>query len=311
MMVLLNEAIMPNLVQTTEHTPALIHAGPFANIAHGTSSVISQRMALGLADYVVNETGFGADLGAEKFLDIVMPSSGLKPSAAVLIATVRGLRAQAQTQGSSSARETLRGGLQNLAKHVENLQKFRLPTVVAINRFLEDGDEEVKYVKDFCADLGVEASTTEVFDKGGSGGLELAPKVIEAAGKAKLEEIKPLYPAELGLKEKVELIAREIYGAGSVYFESAGRRKLDRYSALGFSSLPVCMAKTQSSLSDDPKMAGAPRNWTLTVTDAHLASGAGFAVVVAGNMMLMPGLSKTPQAARMNVNREGKITGLS
>ncbi len=311
MMVLLNEAIMPNLVQTTEHTPALIHAGPFANIAHGTSSVTAQRMALGFADYVVNETGFGADLGAEKFLDIVMPSSGLKPSAAVLIATVRGLRAQAQTQGSSSARETLRSGLQNLAKHVENLQKFRLPTVVAINRFLEDGDEEVKYVKDFCADLGVEASTTEVFDKGGSGGLELAPKVIEAAGKAKLEEIKPLYPAELGLKEKVELIAREIYGAGSVYFESAGRRKLDRYSALGFSSLPVCMAKTQSSLSDDPKMVGAPRNWTLTVTDAHLASGAGFVVVVAGNMMLMPGLSKTPQAARMDVNREGKITGLS
>lgn len=309
MMVLLNEAIMPNLVQTTEHTPAFIHTGPFANIVHGTSSVIAQKMALRLADFVVNETGFGADLGAEKFLDIVMPASGLKPSAAVLVATVRGARAQSQTQGSHPA--ALKDGLQNLAKHVENLRKFRLPIVVAINRFPEDTEEEIASIRSACSDLSIECSTAEVFDKGGSGGLELASKVIEAAGKANPQAIKPLYPPDLSVQEKIERIATEIYGAGSVYFESAARKKLAKFSALGFSSLPVCMAKTQSSLSDNPKMLGAPKNWSLTVTDAHLSSGAGFIVVVAGNMMLMPGLSKTPQAVRMNVDREGKITGLS
>lgn len=309
MMVLLNEAIMPNLVQTTEHTPAFIHAGPFANIAHGTSSVIAQKMALGVADFVVNETGFGADLGGEKFLDIVMPSSGLKPSAAVLVATVRGARAQSHAQGSRP--EALGDGLRNLAKHVENLRKFGLPTVVAINRFPEDTEEEIASIHGACSDLGVECATAGVFAQGGSGGLELAAKVIEAARNATPQAIKPLYPADLGLREKIELIAREIYGADSVYFESAARKKLGKLSALGFSSLPVCMAKTQASLSDNPKMLGAPKNWSLTVTDAHLASGAGFIVVVAGHMMLMPGLSKTPQAVRMNVDGEGRITGLS
>lgn len=309
MMVLLNEAIMPNLVQTTEETPALIHAGPFANIAHGTSSVIAQRMALGLADYAVNETGFGADLGAEKFLDIVMPASGLKPSAAVLIATVRGIRAQAGSEAKGP--EALKGGLANLARHVENLRKFGLPVIVAINRFPDDSEEEIRCVRDFSAGLGAPCAAAEVFDKGSAGGLELAARVIEAAERTKLEEIKPLYPPGLGIKEKIELVAREIYGAASVYFESGARRKLEKFSALGFSSLPVCMAKTQSSLSDDPKRLGAPKNWTLTVTDAHLASGAGFIVAVAGNMMLMPGLSKTPQAARMSVDSNGNITGLS
>ncbi|MBI2210432.1 MAG: formate--tetrahydrofolate ligase [Deltaproteobacteria bacterium] len=309
MMVLLNEAIMPNLVQTTEETPALIHAGPFANIAHGTSSVIAQRMALGLADYAVNETGFGADLGAEKFLDIVMPASGLKPSTAVLIATVRGVRAQAGSEAKGA--EALKGGLANLAKHVENLRKFGLPVIVAINRFPDDSEAEIRCVRDFSAGLGAPCAAAEVFDKGSAGGLELAARVIEATERTKLEEIKPLYPAGLGIKEKIDLVAREIYGAASVYFESGARRKLEKFSALGFSSLPVCMAKTQSSLSDDPKRLGAPKNWTLTVTDAHLASGAGFIVAVAGNMMLMPGLSKTPQAARMGVDSNGKITGLS
>jgi formate--tetrahydrofolate ligase len=309
MMVLLNEAIMPNLVQTTEHTPALIHAGPFANIAHGTSSVIAQRMALGLADYVINETGFGADLGAEKFLDIVMPSSGLQPSAAVLIATVRGLKAQTPTPAKRPA--ALESGLQNLAKHIENLKKFCLPTVVAINRFPNDGVDEIDCIKSFCADLGVECAVAEVFDKGGEGGLDLAAKVVAAADGANPAAVKPLYPAALGLKEKVHVIARDIYGASSVHFESVAQKKLDKFSALGFSSLPVCMAKTQSSLSDDPKKLGAPSGWTLTVTDAHLASGAGFIVVVAGNMMLMPGLARVPQAVRMNVDREGRITGLS
>jgi formate--tetrahydrofolate ligase len=306
MMALLNAAVMPNLVQTTEHTPALIHAGPFANIAHGTSSVIAQRMALGLADYVINETGFGADLGAEKFLDIVMPSSGLKPSVAVLVATVRGLRAQATAKGA----EALESGLHNLAKHVENLKKFGLPTVVAINRFPNDGAGETDRVRGFCADLGVESAAAEVFDKGGEGGLDLAEKVAAAAGRADPAAVKPLYPARLDLKEKVGLIAGEIYGASSVYFESAARKKLEKFSALGFSSLPICMAKTQSSLSDVPNRPGAPRDWTLTVTDAHLASGAGFIVVVAGNMMLMPGLPKTPQAVRMDVDQNGRIIGL-
>lgn len=309
MMVLLNEAIMPNLVQTTEHTPALIHTGPFANIAHGTTSVIAQKMGLGLADYVINETGFGADLGAEKFLDIVMPASGLKPSAAVLVATVQGIEAQAQTQGKT--RDALKGGLCNLGKHIENLNKFHLPTVVAINRFAHDRSEQIDTIKGFCSDLGVACSVAEVFDKGGSGALELASDIVEAAAKADLEATKPLYPAGLGLKEKIDLIATEIYGASAVYFESAARKKLEKFSALGFSSLPICMAKTQSSLSDNPKMPGAPGNWTLTVTDVHLASGAGFIVVVAGNMMLIPGLAKAPHAMRMNVDRDGRITGLN
>ena len=309
MMVLLNEAIMPNLVQTSEQTPALVHAGPFANIAHGTSSVIAQRMGLALADYVVNETGFGADLGAEKFLDIVMPASGLKPSAAVLVATVRGIKAQAPNQTKDT--EALKRGLANLAKHIENLAKFHLPTVVAVNRFPDDGAEEIRAVESFCAGLGTACAVAEVFDKGGAGGLDLAAKIIEAAEKADVEAVKPLYPAKLGVEEKIALIAREVYGADSVYFESAARKKLEKFSAAGFASLPVCMAKTPSSLSDNPKLCGAPRNWSLTVTDAHLASGAGFIVVVAGNMMLMPGLSKAPQAVRMDVDKEGKITGLS
>jgi formate--tetrahydrofolate ligase len=309
MMVLLNEAVMPNLVQTSEQTPALIHAGPFANIAHGTSSVIAQRIGLELADYTINETGFGADLGAEKFLDIVMPVSGLKPSAAVLVATLRGLRAQAPAQ--AEGREALRGGLGNLAKHLENLSEFHLPTVVAINRFAEDKAQEIRHIQEFCADLGVASSVTEVFRNGGCGGLELASRVIEAAEKVDLDVVKPLYPPDLGIEAKIDLVARKIYGANSVYFESAARSRLEKFSALGFSSLPVCIAKTPSSLSDNPKLRGAPRDWTLTVTDAHLASGAGFIVVVAGNMMLMPGLPKTPQAMRMNVDGEGRIVGLN
>ncbi len=309
MMVLLNEAIMPNLVQTTEGTPALIHAGAFANIAHGTSSVIAQRMGLALADYVVNETGFGADLGAEKFLDIVMPASGLKPSAAVLVATVRGIKAQAPNEKTNL--DSLKRGLDNLAKHIENLAKFRLPTVVAVNRFPDDGDEEIRAVESFCAGLGVGSALAEVFEKGGAGGLDLAARIVAAADKTDAAAVQPLYPEDLPVEEKITRIAREIYGASSVYFESAARKKLQRFSAAGYSSLPICMAKTPSSLSDNPKLLGAPRDWRLTVTDAHLAGGAGFIVVVAGNMMLMPGLSETPQAIRMDVDKEGKITGLS
>jgi formate--tetrahydrofolate ligase len=266
-------------------------------------------MALGLADYAINETGFGADLGAEKYLDIVMPVSGLKPAAAVLVATVRGL--QAQTPIPERKPRALDGGLRNLAKHVENLKKFCLPTIVAINRFPNDGDGDVRRIESFCADLGVECAVAEVFSRGGEGGSDLAAKVVEAAGRTDLETVGPLYPPELDLQEKATRVATEIYGAKSVYFESAAQRKLERFSALGFSSLPVCMAKTQASLSDDPKRPGAPTDWTLTVTDAHLASGAGFVVIVAGNMMLMPGLPKAPQAIRMEVDAQGRITGLA
>ncbi len=307
MMALLNEAIMPNLVQTTEHTPALIHAGPFANIAHGTSSVIAQRIALEVADYVVNEAGFAADLGAEKFLDIVMPASGLKPSAAVLVVTVRGVRHQSGTPMQTS----LSAGLDNLAKHIENLRKFHLPVVVALNRFPDDTAEEIRAITDFCRGLGVDATAANVFAEGGQGALELAAMVTAAADKANLAEVKPLYPATLGLRDKIETVAKEIYGAGSVDFGDEATKQLQKFSDLGFSDLPVCIAKTQYSLSDDPKKLGAPKDWTLTVTDARLASGAGFVVVIAGNMTLMPGLPKTPQAVSMNVSEDGIISGLS
>jgi len=306
---LLNETIMPNLVQTTEHTPALIHTGSFGNIAHGTSSVIAQRIALQLADYVVNEAGFGADLGAEKFLNVVMPASALRPSVAILVATVRGIRHQ--SQGEEKKPASFKDGLENLAKHVENLHKFHLLTVVALNRFPDDSDEDIRTILDFCNKLGVESAIANVFEKGGEGGLELAAKAIEAANGADLDSIQPLYSPKLAIEDKIALVAKEIYGARSVDFHPAAKQKLEKFSALGFSELPVCMAKTQYSLSDDPKKLGAPKDYTITVTDAHLASGAGFIVVVAGNVMLMPGLPKSPQAVRMNVNEDGSISGLN
>lgn len=308
MMVLLNEAIMPNLAQTTEHIPALVHAGPFANIAHGTSSVIAQRMALQLGDYVVNECGFGADLGAEKFLDIVMPASGIKPSAAVLVTTVRGIRHQSQAVESSQTAFT--AGLENLARHVANLRKFHLPTVVAINRFPDDSDADLRAIRNFCDEIGVESALAEVFDRGGDGALELAQRAANAADNANLEAIQPLYSPRLSLEAKIAVVTKEIYGASRVDFRPEAKAKLEKFSALGFAGLPVCIAKTQYSFSADPKKLGAPAGWTLTVTDAHLASGAGFIVVIAGNMMLMPGLPKSPQAAKMHVSEDGTMTGL-
>jgi formate--tetrahydrofolate ligase len=306
MMVLLNEAIKPNLAQTTEHAPALIHAGPFANIAHGTSSVIAQRTALQRAEYVVNEVGFAADLGAEKYLDIVMPLSGIKPSAAVLVATLRALR-----RHDPDNQNNLTPGLENLAKHIENLRKFHLPTVVALNHFPDDNDEDAGAVKQLCAESGVEFARSDVFARGGEGGLALAEKVISAADGANLDAVKPLYPADLGIAEKISAVATEIYGASAVELRAEARDKIETFSALGFAGLPVCIAKTQNSLSDDPKKLGAPKGWTLTVTDAHLASGAGFIVAVAGNMLLMPGLPKIPQAIKMSVSEDGSIVGVN
>jgi len=312
MMVLLNEAILPNLVQTCENTPALVHTGPFANIAHGTSSVLSQKMALKLADYAVNETGFGADLGAEKYMDIVMTSSGLRPSVAVLIATVKGLAAQGGVSAGALPADEIRAryGFNNLAKHVENLRKFNLPLVVAINRFPSDTQEELDAVRSFCREVDAECAITEVFEKGGAGALELAAKAMALADRSYNREIVPLYPATLSIEQKIERVAKEIYGARSVHLESAARKRLQRISDLGFGRLPICIAKTQSSLSDNPKLLGAPKDWMLTVTDAHLAAGAGFVVVVAGNMLLMPGLSKTPQAMVLDVDEGGQIIGL-
>ena len=312
MMVLLNEAILPNLVQTCENTPALVHTGPFANIAHGTSSVLSQKMALKLADYAVNETGFGADLGAEKYMDIVMTSSGLRPSVAVLIATVKGLAAQGGVSAGALPADEIRAryGFNNLAKHVENLRKFNLPLVVAINRFPSDTQEELDAVRSFCREVDAECAITEVFEKGGAGALELAAKAMALADRSYNREIVPLYPATLSIEQKIERVAKEIYGAHSVHLESAARKRLQRINDLGFGRLPICIAKTQSSLSDNPKLLGAPKDWMLTVTDAHLAAGACFVVVVGGNMLLMPGLSKTPQAMVLDVDEGGQIIGL-
>jgi formate--tetrahydrofolate ligase len=309
MMVLLNEAIMPNLVQTTEHTPALVHAGPFANIAHGTSSVISQQMGLQLADFVVNETGFGAELGAEKYFDLVMPSSGITPAAAVLIASVRALATQGSgDEKAPAALASLRAGLANLGKHIENLQKFQVPIVVTINRMPGDTKEQIDLVRDFCRERGSGAVESDVFAQGGEGGVELAEAVVAAA--AQPSSPKTLYAPEAPLEAKIETIAREIYGATGVYFESGTRRKLQQLASLGFGTLPVCMAKTQASLSDNPRLYGAPRGFTLTVTDVALAAGAGFVVVVAGNMMRMPGLGRVPQAVHLDVTDDGEITGL-
>jgi len=312
MMVLLNEAILPNLVQTCENTPALVHTGPFANIAHGTSSVLSQKMAQKLADYTVNETGFGADLGAEKYLDIVMTSSGLKPAVAVLIATVKGLAAQGGVSAGAVPAGQIRAryGFDNLAKHVENLRKFNLPLAVAINRFPSDTQDELDAVRHVCRELDAECAVTEVFEKGGAGALDLAAKAMALADRSYNREIVPLYPATLSIEQKIERVAKEIYGARSVHLESAARKRLQRINDLGFGRLPICIAKTQSSLSDNPKLLGAPQDWMLTVTDAHLAAGAGFIVVVAGNMLLMPGLSKNPQAMVLDVDEGGEIIGL-
>jgi formate--tetrahydrofolate ligase len=312
MMVLLNDAIMPNLVQTTEHTPAIIHTGPFANIAHGTSSVLSLRMALHLADYVVNETGFAADLGAEKYFDLVMPACGLQPSATVLIVSARSiLRHAGKSASTLPTGQAFQAGFENIAKHVDTLRKFNVPIVIAINRFPGDGDEELEAIRAFCRELGVECALSNVYAEGGAGGVDLAEKVVAAAEGASLTGVRNLYSPDLPLCEKARTIAREVYGAGEVVFEPAALKKLDVFTQKGYGHLPVCMAKTQASITDDPDVLGAPRNWTLTVRDAGLFAGAGFVVVVTGEMMLMPGLGKSPQAVRLDVDdATGTIQGM-
>jgi formate--tetrahydrofolate ligase len=302
MMALLTEAILPNLVQTTEGTPAMVHCGPFGNIAHGTSSVISQSMGVRLADYVVNEAGFAADLGAEKYFDIVMRSSGITPACAVLVTTVQSLRNQGEGD--------LERGFPNLARHIQNLQRFGVPTVVAINRFPNDTEADLKRMADYCAEHGAVSAMSEAFTKGGAGAEALAEKVVETIEKNPNPKVAPIYSLEDSLEAKIENVARNIYGASGVSFSDKARAKLQLFKDWCFSRLPVCIAKTQYSFSDNPKLLGAPSGWTLNVTDASLSAGAGFVVVIAGNMMLMPGLPKVSRAASIDVNSRGEIVGV-
>lgn len=311
MTALLKDALKPNLVQTLENTPALMHGGPFANIAHGCNSVRATRLALKLADYTITEAGFGSDLGAEKFFDIKCRYAGLAPSAVVLVATMRALKYNGgvpKAQTGEPNVEALKRGLPNLAKHVENMQKYGVPVVVAINRFLTDSDEEVKLLSDFCAQTGCRFALSEVFAKGGEGGVELAKAVVEACEQP--SQFRLLYDIDLPVKEKIAEIATEIYGADGVNYTAAAEKRLAEIEALGKAGLPVCMAKTQYSLSDDPSRLGRPAGFTITVKDLRLSAGAGFIVALTGDIMTMPGLPKAPAAHQINVDAAGQISGL-
>lgn len=307
MMVLLNEALLPNLVQTTEGAPAIVHCGPFANIAHGTSSVLAQRMGLHLADYVVNETGFAADLGAEKFFDLVMPMSGHVPSVAVVIVTLKALRVQG---GSTDGSGPVERGFPNLQRHLENLTRWGVPSVVALNRFPGDSDEDLERVRAYCLSLGSEAALSEGYAKGGDGMTDLADRVVAAAATADPTKVKPLYDRNSPLEAKITEIATKVYGAETASIKPAARTRLLQFDKLGYGKLPICIAKTQYSFSDDPKVMGAPSGWTLNITDATLSAGAGFVVAIAGSMMLMPGLGKTPPAQKLDVDDKGNVVGM-
>ena len=313
MAALLKDAIKPNLVQTLEHTPAIIHGGPFANIAHGCNSVRATKLSLKLADYTITEAGFGADLGAEKFLDIKCRFAGLKPSAIVLVATVRALKYNggvAKTELKAENVDALVKGSVNLEKHIENLHKYGVPVVVAINRFDTDTDAELEALRAICEKNGADFSLSEVFAKGGDGGIELAEKVVAACEKP--SEFKVLYPDEMPVKEKIETIAREIYGADGVNFEPAALKALAEIEGLDekYKKFPVCMAKTQYSFSDDQTKLGRPTGFRITVREIKLSAGAGFIVVLTGAIMTMPGLPKVPAANLIDIDADGKITGL-
>ncbi len=311
MAALLKDAIRPNLIQTIEHTPAIVHGGPFANIAHGCNSVRATKTALKLADYVVTEAGFGADLGAEKFLDIKCRLAGLKPDAIVLVATVRALKYNggvARTDLGNENLEALEKGIVNLEKHIENLQKYQVPIVVTLNRFVSDTEAELAFVKKFCEDRGCSFALAEVWEKGGEGGIELAKKVIETI-ETKPSAYRPLYPDELSIKEKIETVAKEIYGADGVDFSAAALKAIQKIEALGMREFPVCMAKTQYSLSDDQTKLGRPTGFRVNIREVYVSAGAGFVVALAGAIMTMPGLPKTPAANAIDVV-DGKIVGL-
>lgn len=311
MAALMKDALQPNLAQTLEHVPAFIHGGPFANIAHGCNSILATKTALHLADYVVTEAGFGADLGAEKFLDIKCRFAGLKPDAAVLVATIRALKmngGKAKNELTESDPEAVKRGLPNLLRHISNLKKFGLPIVVALNMFPSDTSEEKKVIEDACREAGVPVAESTVFVDGGKGGLDLGRKVLEAIDKG--SDYKPLYDLDLSLKEKIETIAKNIYGAANVQYDSAAEKELKHIEEMGFRNVPVCIAKTPVSFSDDPAKLGAPTGFTLHVRDVRISAGAGFVVVLTGKVMTMPGLPKRPAAELIDVDDDGNITGL-
>ena len=312
MAALLKDALKPNLIQTLEHTPAIVHGGPFANIAHGCNSVRATKTALKLADYVITEAGFGADLGAEKFFDIKCRKAGLKPDAVVLVATIRALKYNggvAKEDLSNENLEALKKGIVNLEKHIENLQKYGVPVVVTLNSFVTDTKAETDFVETFCKERNCEFALSEVWEKGGEGGVALAEKVLETL-ETKESNFKVLYDDELSLKEKIETVAREIYGADGVTYTPAADKELKRITELGMGNLPVCMAKTQYSLSDDPKKLGRPSGFTIQVREVYVSAGAGFVVAINGAIMTMPGLPKKPAAFGIDVNENGVITGL-
>lgn len=312
MAALLKDALKPNLIQTLEHTPAIVHGGPFANIAHGCNSVRATKTALKLADYVITEAGFGADLGAEKFFDIKCRMAGLKPDAVVLVATIRALKYNGGVPNdelSSENLDALKAGIVNLEKHIENLHKFGVPVVVTLNSFVTDTKAETDFVEQFCKERGCEFALSEVWEKGGEGGIDLANKVLETI-EHKESNFKVLYDDSLSLKEKIETVAKEIYGADGVTYSPAAERELKRITDLGMGDFPVCMAKTQYSLSDDAKKLGRPRGFKINVREVYASAGAGFVVAVNGSIMTMPGLSKKPAAYGIDVDDNGVITGL-
>lgn len=312
MAALLKDALKPNLIQTLEHTGALVHGGPFANIAHGCNSVRATRMALKLADITVTEAGFGADLGAEKFFDIKCQKAGLKPDAVVLVATVRALKYNGGVPKAELSKENLEAlskGIVNLEKHIENLQKYQVPVVVTLNSFISDTKNEYAFIKKFCEDRGCEFALSEVWAKGGEGGVELAEKVLETLEK-KESRFAPIYGDEASLTDKIEAVAKEIYGANGVSYAPAAAKALKKAEEMGFGKLPVCMAKTQYSLSDDQTKLGRPTGFTINVRDAYVSAGAGFVVVLTGAIMTMPGLPKKPAADGIDVDENGVITGL-
>ncbi|MBD5542454.1 MAG: formate--tetrahydrofolate ligase [Lachnospiraceae bacterium] len=312
MAALLKDALLPNMIQTLEHTPALVHGGPFANIAHGCNSVRATKAALKMADYCITEAGFGADLGAEKFFDIKCRLSGLKPDAVVLVATIRALKYNggvAKADLNEENTEALARGIVNLEKHIENLQKYGVPVVVTLNSFVSDTQAEISFVQEFCEKRGCEFAIADVWGKGGEGGVMLAQKVLDTI-ENKESRFKPLYEDGLSLKEKIETVAKEIYGAKGVNFAPAALRQLKKLTELGFGTLPVCMAKTQYSLSDDPGLLGRPENFEINVREVYVSAGAGFVVVLTGTVMTMPGLPKNPAAFAIDVNEQGVITGL-
>ena len=309
---LLKDAIKPNLVQTLDHTPVFVHGGPFANIAHGCNSVMATKLAIKLGDYAITEAGFGADLGAEKFLDIKCRQAHLDPQAVVIVATVRALKMHGGVDKKELGTENLEAlakGIKNLEKHIENIKKYNLPSVVAINVFPTDSEAELQLLKDTCNKMGVDVAISEVFAKGGDGGIELAQKLLEVL-ETKEANYKPLYDLDLSIKEKIEVIAKEIYGASGVAFDKKVITKMKKYEVQGLGKLPICVAKTQYSLSDQPTLLGRPSGFTIKINDLIPSAGAGFLVAISGSIMRMPGLPKRPAAVNMDIDKDGKITGL-